>query len=78
MYDNRIIRSFLRSSVSKEQLMGPSISVCLSAASFSLGRAAIYQWSYELHVLPYKISRTDDRIFMKFGIEVMPLETCPK
>jgi hypothetical protein len=38
--------------------------VCLSRIL-----AAIYQWSYELQVLPYKNSRTAERIFIKFGTE---------
>jgi hypothetical protein len=33
-------------------------------------RASIYQWSYELYVLPHN-SRTAERILMKFGVDVV-------
>lgn len=31
-----------------------------------------------VHMYAYNNSRTAERIFVKFGIEVMPLEACPK
>jgi hypothetical protein len=39
--------------------------------------ASIYRWSYKLHDLSYNNSGTSDRISMKFGMEVMPLEAGP-
>jgi hypothetical protein len=49
-------------------------SVRLSVAYFSQDRAAIYHWSCELHVVPESISITTERIFVKFGMKVIPLE----
>jgi hypothetical protein len=55
--------------------VGP-LHVCLSVASFIQYLAAICQWSYKLHE-PYNKSRTADQIFIKFCMEVMPLEASP-
>jgi hypothetical protein len=44
------------------------LSVC---RCFSRDRAAIYTLSYEMHVVA-------KRIFMKFGLDFMPLEAVPK
>jgi hypothetical protein len=48
---------------------------CPSDECFSSYCAAICRWSYELHVLPCKNSRTVGRIFMKFGMEVVSLRS---
>jgi hypothetical protein len=58
---------FLRCFLSKENFNG-------SVQSFSRDHAAMYQRSYELFVLSYNNSKTAERIFMKFGFEVMPSE----
>jgi hypothetical protein len=50
--------------------------VCLSV-SLSIHLAVVYRWYNVLQVLPYNDSRTADRILMKFGMEVMPLEPSP-
>jgi hypothetical protein len=39
--------------------------------------AASYQWFYELRVLPCNNLLTAGHIFIKFGMEVMPLEATP-
>jgi hypothetical protein len=52
-----------------EHYMGLSYS---SVATFTRGSAAIYRLSYELHVLPSRISRTADRIFTEIGVEIIP------
>lgn len=49
-------------------------SVHTSVASFSPNLSAIYRWPCELHVLPYKNSRTAATIFMNNDIDVVPLE----
>jgi hypothetical protein len=58
------VRCSLRTIVSEEQLI---VLLCCR------DRAAIYRWAYELHVLPHNTPRTADRILIKFGVEVMPL-----
>lgn len=70
---------FLRDphTVSKAENSLRAISVHLYVLSFSRDCAAIYRWPYGLHVLSYN-STTADRIFLKFRVKVMPLETTPE
>jgi hypothetical protein len=63
--------------VREEHLMGV---FCPSVCAVSFHRrdhAAIYQWSCELFVLTSNNSRMAEQIFMKFGMNVMPLEATP-
>lgn len=49
--------------------------VRLCVLSFSRRyRAAIYHWSHGLFVLPYNNSRSSERIFIKFGMRVTPVD----
>jgi hypothetical protein len=47
----------------------------INSRVFHLRCAAIYPWSNKLYVLPYINSRTNDRIFMNYGMEFVPLDT---
>jgi hypothetical protein len=57
-------------SISEEHFVGI---FCPPVTFFSQDSAAIYQWSYELHFLPFFNFRPAKWIFIKFGVEIMPL-----
>jgi hypothetical protein len=63
----------LCSVISEQHVIGP---FCPSVMSFSRHNAVVYQWSYEVQVLPYNM-RMADQIFMKFCMDVIPLEANP-
>jgi hypothetical protein len=56
---------------------GPVLPAPLSIAYVSIVSPERYWCSYEANILPCNNWRMADRIFMKFGADVMPLEVSP-
>lgn len=60
---------------SKQRLIQSRLFITYDTEHNSFRRTVIYWWTYELHVLKHNNSRTSERIFIKPGVDVTPLQT---